>query len=213
VAGPWTREGSDGRSETYPDQSIHACYNVISKACLSAGLAPADAEDLAQDLWEWLIRTRVPMAVIATPWLSAAVHNYVLRFRRRSHRHGLREGYPLAAAPEPRAWQPEEARESNELLDRVAQVLPNRERNLLACIRRGYSLAEASKLLGIPPGSRTYYQNRLVTYARRELTRRALTTQKGTNGRFGLQSGDQRHEAGAADIRRHSHLRSTFSKV
>jgi DNA-directed RNA polymerase specialized sigma24 family protein len=80
----------------------------------------------------------------------------------------------LATAPEPGVWQGEEELESNELLDRIALVLPNRERKLLALIRHGYTLTEASKLLRIPSGSRDYCQNRLVSHARRELRRRRL---------------------------------------
>src|SRR5207248_2261371 len=100
------------------------------------------------------------------------VHNYILRFRRRRQRLGLREGLPLERAPEPITAPSERLLESKELLDRVASMLPKRERNLLALIRRGYSIAEASDRLGIPAGSRAYYQGRLVAYARREMQRR-----------------------------------------
>jgi DNA-directed RNA polymerase specialized sigma24 family protein len=152
--------------------SIRTSYVQIAKVCLWAGLSPADAEDLAQDVWEWLLRTGVPIALIATPWLKEVVQNYILRFRRRSHRQGLREGQPLENAPEPITTPSEKLLESKELLDRVASMLPKRQRDLLALIRRGYSIAEASNRLGIPAGSRAYYQGRLVAYARREMQRR-----------------------------------------
>src|SRR5262245_25767865 len=161
-------------SEYYPDDSIRASYQLIVKACSCAGLAPADADDLAQDLWEWLIRTGVPMAVIATPWLQGAVHNYILRFRRRSYWRDSREGRSLEATPEPQSLPPLPVLESNELLDHVAAVLPKTERSLLALIRRGYSTAEAARMLGIPRGSRTYHQGRLIAYARREMKRRSI---------------------------------------
>jgi len=132
-------------------------------------LAPGDADDLAQDLWEWLIRTGVPMAVIASPWLKGVIHNYILRFRRRSYWRHAHEGRPLEETPEPQSSQP---LESEELLDRVAAALPKRERKLLALIRRGYSMVEAVKLLGIPPGSRAYHQSQLIAYARRAMKRR-----------------------------------------
>ena len=169
-APPW--KGTDEDSELNPDESIRASYVRIAKVCLWAGLSSADAEDLAQDVWEWMLRTGVPIALVATPWLKEVVHNYILRFRRRNHRHDQREGKPLDKAPEPRAWQPEELFESNELLDRIGSMLPKRERDLLMLIRRGYSMAEASRLLGIPPGSRAYHQGRLISYARREMGRR-----------------------------------------
>jgi DNA-directed RNA polymerase specialized sigma24 family protein len=121
-----------------------------------------------------MIRVGVPIAVIATPWLKAVVHNFILRFRRRDFSHRVREGQSLETVPEPAASQPEGLLESNELLDRVAELLPKRERSLLALIRKGYSLPEASRLLGIPAGSRDYYKGRLIAYARRALKRPAV---------------------------------------
>jgi DNA-directed RNA polymerase specialized sigma24 family protein len=85
----------------------------------------------------------------------------------------VREGQSLETVPEPAAWQAEGVLESNELLDRVARLLPKKEQRLLALIRRGYSLPEASRLLGIPAGSRDYYQGRLIAYARRAMKRPA----------------------------------------
>ena len=38
-------------------------------------------------------------------------------------------------------------------------------------MRRGYSLAEASRMLGIPKGSRDYYRGHLIAYARRLIRR------------------------------------------
>jgi DNA-directed RNA polymerase specialized sigma24 family protein len=168
-APPWKSRGH--RAEIYPDETIRVSYIQITRACVCAGLSPADAEDLAQDIWAWMIRVGVPIAVIATPWLKAVVHNYILRFRRRDYSHRVREGRALETVPEPAARQPEGLLESNELLDRVAALLPKRERSLLALIRRGYSLPEASRLLGIPAGSRDYYQGRLIAYGRRVLKR------------------------------------------
>jgi DNA-directed RNA polymerase specialized sigma24 family protein len=146
----------------------------MTKACLCAGLNFSDAEDVAQDIWAWMLRTGVPIALIATPWLTNVVRNYVLRHRRRRYRQQLREGQPLERAPEPKAWQPEARLESNELLDRVASLLPQREKGLLDLIRRGYSLPEAARLVGIPEGSRDYCQGRVIACARRELARKAV---------------------------------------
>ncbi len=169
-APPW--KSNEDRSEAYPDETIRVSYVQITKACLCAGLSTADAEDLAQDVWEWMIRTGVPIALIATPWLKAVVHNYVLRFRRRSYCHHFREGQLLEKATEPQSSQPLPVLESNELLDRVAAVLPKRERNLLALVRRGHPFAEAARILGVPRGSCAYYQGQLIAYARREMRRR-----------------------------------------
>jgi DNA-directed RNA polymerase specialized sigma24 family protein len=171
-------KGIEAHSEVYPEDSIRVSYVQIAKVCLWAGLSSADAEDLAQDVWEWMVRTGVPIAVVATPWLKEVVHNYILRFRRRRQRLGSREGLSLDKAPEPITAPSERLLESKELLDRVASMLPKREQSLLALIRRGYSLAEASDRLGIPPGSRAYYQGQLIAYARREMKRRSILPQR-----------------------------------
>lgn len=168
---PWKSAGE--RPEDYPDETVRVSCEQITRACVCAGLSPADAEDLAQDIWIWMIRVGVPVAVIATPWMKAVVHNYILRFRRRDYSHRVREGQPLETVPEPASCQAEGILESNELLDRLASMLPKRERSLLTLIRRGYSLPEAARLLRIPAGSRDYYQGRLIAYGRRVLKRTA----------------------------------------
>ena len=181
-APPW--KGSRNRSEAYPEEAIRVSYGRITRACVCAGLNPMDADDVAQDIWMWMLRLGVPIAMVATSWLNAVVHNYVLRFRRKSYCRLVREGRPLEAAPEPRAWQPEGRLESNELLDRVAALLPERERKLLGLIRRGYTLPEASQLLGIPPGSRDWHQGRVIACARRELERsKAIPIKRGSPDR------------------------------
>jgi DNA-directed RNA polymerase specialized sigma24 family protein len=158
----------------YPETSIRDSYKLIARECLWAGLSPADSDDLAQDLWEWLIRSGVPASAIATPWMMGVVRNYIRRFRRRSRCQEARESAPLERAVEPHSEEPLEVIESSEFLDRVSGVLPKRERELLALIRLGYSLPEASRALNIPTGSRAYSSGRLIAYARRELRRRIL---------------------------------------
>ena len=157
----------------YPEKSIRASYKLIARECLWAGLNPADSDDLAQDLWEWLIRNGVPASAIATPWMMGVVRNYIRRFRRRSYCLESRESGLLDGAAEPRSEEePLALIESSEFLDRVSSVLPKRERDLLALIRLGYSLPEASRVLKIPAGSRAYSSGRLIIYARRETRRR-----------------------------------------
>jgi DNA-directed RNA polymerase specialized sigma24 family protein len=162
-------KGRQHLSEVYPEDRIHISHRAIVRACLSASLSSADAEDLAQDVWEWVIRNGIPMSVIATPWLNAAVHNYIRRFRRRSFWHRRHEGRPLESTGEPQCRPLLPVLESNDLLDRLARVLLKRERRLLHLVRRGYSIAEASRPLGIPRGSCAYHHDRLVAYARRTM--------------------------------------------
>lgn len=166
------RTAHDDRSEPYSEDSILACHRRVTRACAFAGLSAADADDVAQDLWAWLLRTGLPMTVITTPWLKAAAQNYILRFRRRAHLRNVREGRSLDSLPEPQSIPFPPQLESNELLDQVAAVLPKTERCLLDLVRRGHTIAEASRMLGIPRGSRDYHKGQLIAYARRELQRR-----------------------------------------
>jgi DNA-directed RNA polymerase specialized sigma24 family protein len=168
------RTSNEERASAYPENSIRASYRLIARECLWAGLNPADSDDLAQDLWEWLIRNGVPSAAIATPWMMGVVRNYIRRFRRRSYSLESRESVSLDRAAEPRSEESLAVIESSEFLDRVSHVLPKRERDLLALIRLGYSLPEASRVLKIPAGSRAYSSGRLIAYARRELKRRTV---------------------------------------
>jgi len=168
------RTSDKERPTAYPETSIRASYKMIARECLWAGLSPADSDDLAQDLWEWLIRNGVPASAIATPWMMGVVRNYIRRFRRRSRCQEARETGPLERAAEPHSEEPLAVIESSELLDLVSGVLPKRERDLLALIRLGYSLPEASRALNIPAGSRAYSSGRLIAFARREMRRRKI---------------------------------------
>ena len=165
------RQGS-GRAGCEPENQISESYSRILKCCIYAGLPSSEAADIAQDIWLWLLRQGTPALIVSMPWLSAVARNFILRYRRRSFRQKAREGRQLDAAPEPRTSEPLPELEASELLDHVAAAVPEIERRLLALIRRGYSLAEASRFLGIPRGSRAYYHKRLITCGRRELRAR-----------------------------------------
>jgi DNA-directed RNA polymerase specialized sigma24 family protein len=156
---------------SYPEDSINAGYAQIARICFVAGLRATDAEDLAQEVWLWLLRAGVPLAMIGTPWFEGAIRNYVRRYRRRDYRQQDREGRSLESVPEPPSSEPSLALEIGELLDRVSAILPRREKAVLALIRGGYTLAEASRELGIPRGSRSYRGEQLVAYARRVASR------------------------------------------
>ena len=166
------RQGrGDGAGPDSPDGILDA-YARIQCLCLAAGVPSFDADDLAQDVFLWLLRNGPLLALPAMPWLAAVVRNFVLRYRReRSHRRKV-EGVSLTDTVEPRAREPQEALESKELLDRVAAVLPEEERRILALIRSGYTLPQATDILKIPPGSQGFYRGRLIQCARSELRMR-----------------------------------------
>jgi DNA-directed RNA polymerase specialized sigma24 family protein len=167
---PRLRAGA--RSGSGLEDWIASAYSCILKSCLCAGLAPSEAEDIAQDIWLWLLRENRLARHVSMPWLSAVVRNFILRYRRRKYRRSALEGCPLDGYPEAPTRDVLPELEAGDLLDHVAALLPETERRMLALIRSGHSLAEAARLLGIPRGSRAYHQGRLVACARRELVRR-----------------------------------------
>src|SRR6266542_1442398 len=159
-------------SGTYLEDWIHTSYSRILKCCLCAGLASSEADDIAQDIWLWLLREGSLVREVSVPWLAAVSRNFILRYQRRKYRRSTLEECSLDACPEPRTQEVLRELEVEDLLDRVAAALPETERRMLVLIRSGHSLAESARLLGVPRGSRGYYQRRLVACARRELARR-----------------------------------------
>ena len=103
----------------YTEEAAADIYSQILRVCVKAGLGRAEAEDIAQDIWTWLLRSGSPSLALTAPWLSAVAQNYVLRFRRRAGRLRAREGVAIDAIPEPGC--PGDARrlEAREVLDRM----------------------------------------------------------------------------------------------
>jgi len=165
-AGASPRPRIDGDGTPYSETAVGLIYARILRVCQRAGLPIADSEDLAQDVWEWLLRRNCPTAALAAPWLAAVVHNHLLRYRRYHGRLRAREGVRLDAVPEPGVSVDTSDLESSDFLDQIATMLPLTERNLLLLLRKGHTLARAADLIGIPRGSRAYYSARLVTLAR-----------------------------------------------
>lgn len=158
--------------ESCEADGILRVYAQIAKACAHAGLQSPDAEEVAQDIWEWLLRTDRVAHAQQVPWLGAVAQNFIRRFWRRSYRQRVHEGWGLTSAREPRSREPAHDLETKEALDRVCLALPEVERQLLTLIRSGHTLAEAARLLKIPRGSRAYYGGRIVEHARGQLQRR-----------------------------------------
>jgi DNA-directed RNA polymerase specialized sigma24 family protein len=177
---PARRKSTEGESGTFPADAVLRIYDQITRACTHAGLRSPDAEDVAQDVWEWLLRTDNVRLAQEIPWLGAVAQNFIRRFWRRSYRRSVREGATLISTKEPLSREPAPGLEGKEVLDRVSTVLPNPERKLLTLIRSGYSLAEAARALKIPRGSRSYYGGRLIDYARREVQRGELISRTGS---------------------------------
>ncbi len=151
---------------------IRVSYSRILKCCRCSGLSPSEADDIAQEIWLWLLRERRLSPGVSMPWFAAVTRNFILRYRRRQYRRSVVEGCSLDECPEPRTCEVLADLEVGELLDRVSAALSEIERRMLALIRGGHSLPESARLLGIPQGSHAYYRGRLIACARRELGRR-----------------------------------------
>ena len=165
-----SRSPSTDAGPKYSEEAAAEIYSRILRVCVRAGLGRTESEDVAQDIWTWLLRSESPCLALTAPWLSAVAQNFVLRYRRRTGRLRAHEGVAIDAIPEP--GHPDDFRrlESREVLDRMAGVLPPTERHLLALIRDGHTLAGAARILGIPRGSRAFYRARLVRAAREAMT-------------------------------------------
>lgn len=155
----------DVQNRGSPEQ-IFAIYAAITAACMLAGISAADAEDVAQDIWEWLLRSgNIATAAIA-PWLAAVTANFIRRHwrRRLRERSVLREfgaGHPEKAE----AWSRQT--ETKLFLDRLASRSSSCDRKLLALLRRGFRLSEAAARLGIPKGSEQFRLRNLKKKAER----------------------------------------------
>lgn len=153
--------GGDGRTVS---DGVPAIYARIVKACHLAGLNAFDAEDLAQDIWLWLLRSGREAEAEVTPWLGAVAQNFIRRYWRGRMRRSVRE---YQAVAETSALLPEdgtEALDSRLSLDRMEARLPAVEAKLLHLVRRGSSFAQAVQELHIPRGSRSYFRKQLIAH-------------------------------------------------
>src|SRR5512141_2830145 len=97
---PSPSESKDRRA-SYSEEAALEIYSQILRVCLKAGLPREESEDIAQDIWTWLLGTGSPTLALTAPWLSAVAQNYVLRYRRRAGRLRVREGVASDDIPEP----------------------------------------------------------------------------------------------------------------
>jgi DNA-directed RNA polymerase specialized sigma24 family protein len=147
-----------------PAEEIRAAYQQIHRACRRAGLSPADADDVAQDIWAWLLRSGKPAELLATPWLGAVAQNYIRRYwrgRKRRQAHEARAGIEGLAR---RRAEGSEAIDSRLSLDGMERRLPSVEARLLHLVRLGWTFAGAIRRLQIPRGSRSCLRKRLIAH-------------------------------------------------
>ncbi len=159
----------------YAPETILRIYGQIRKACLFAGLSAPDAEDVAQEIWLFLLAGGSKVAVQAAPWIRCVAQNFIKRYWRRKSLSRRREGASLEELEEARSADCSRVgTEENDLLRRLEEALPALERRILTLVRSGHTVWEAGAILGIPAGSRTHFGVRLVRCARRLLKARQL---------------------------------------
>ncbi len=148
----------------------------IVRACVLLGLAGPDAEDVSQDVLQWLIESgNLAMAFLA-PWLAAVVHNFVLRFgRRRRREKSLLGGDGFGDS---RCESHGSLVEAKVFLEQLASLVPVCDRKLLELMGAGYRLSEAAHRTGIPHGSEQFHLRRIRTLAQglSRRSRRRVTT-------------------------------------
>jgi DNA-directed RNA polymerase specialized sigma24 family protein len=139
-----------------PGASHAAAQERILRICNLARLPASDAQDVAQDVWLWLLESGRSAQADSLPWLGGVTVNFVRRYWRASCRRAARESRGLAGrGPDAIDF------ETRLSLDEMERRLPELEANLLHLLRLGASFSEASQRLRIPRGSHDYYRKRL----------------------------------------------------
>ena len=163
-------EGGGGIAESDSPEGIQEAYVSVLQACVFAGLALPDAEDVAQEIFLWLLRSGPLLTLPAVPWLAAVARNFVRRYWRQKHVRKLREA--AAVTETATLARRDNATESVDLrlsLDRVERWLQEVEAEVLRLVRDGCSFPEAVRVLGIPRGSRSLLRKRLLAHLAKRL--------------------------------------------
>jgi DNA-directed RNA polymerase specialized sigma24 family protein len=151
------------RSQGVADLSRDALrdsYETVFAVCRGAGVSRSDAEDIAQDIWLWLLRSGLPAHVIRPAWLRVVARNFLKRYWRARCRRGRREA--AAVATMPHFSDPTAELNDRMLANQIEGRLPADQAGLLRLLRRGSSFAAAALAQGIPPGSHYVVRRRLL---------------------------------------------------
>ena len=142
------------------DRAILDLTARITTACVLAGLSVADAEDISQDVWYWLVTTGGVALAACLPWLDAVVRNFLKRYWRRLGRETNLYG-ALRRLPQ----QPEDlARAINfrRSVDEILAILEPADRALLLrVVQQDLTFVEAANACHVTRGSRTRVRERL----------------------------------------------------
>ena len=137
------------------EETLREVFVRVLRACDHQGLQRADAEDLAQDLFLWIIAHPERAPLLTGAGLGSAIRIYLLRYRRRTHTRRMRE------APRPHAD------ETTVSVGALERLLPGAEARVLKHLKAGATWAEAVAAAGVPPGSRDWLRKRMAGHVRR----------------------------------------------
>jgi hypothetical protein len=153
---------SGGEWEASPEDLENA-YAKIRRTCKSHGLSASDADDVAQDVFLWLLRNRYLVDVVTMPWLGAVTRKFLMRHRRARARRTIREAEAVRDAPLDTGNREWAAVEDRLALDRLESYLSEPALTVLKGIRGGASFDKSLANLGIPKGSRSWARGRLTS--------------------------------------------------
>jgi len=158
------KQGAGGHEPNDPEV-LERAYASILRACSFAGLAGPEADDVAQDLFLWLVQSGLLAAAVSAPWVAGSTRNFIRRYWRARLVRNQREtrgAVELAI----RRWGSEGVDDIDARLsfDRMERELPLVEAKLLHLVRRGLAFQEAGAALGIPHGSHNFFRRRLMTH-------------------------------------------------
>jgi DNA-directed RNA polymerase specialized sigma24 family protein len=157
------RGGARVAGEGSLDRDLEGAYAAICQECLLAGLVRLDAEDVAQEVFLWILRNRPFLGLPATHWLEAVTWNFIRRFRRDRARRALRE--LRASETQNSKFDTRDFLERTLSLDQLERRLPKMEADVLRLVREGSTFVEAAKDLKIPRGSWSFFRRGLLTHA------------------------------------------------
>ena len=148
------------------DALTEEAHRRMLKSCASLGMRRADAEDVTQEVWIWLLGSRaLDPHRLRSPWLEAVTRNFVRRhwresFRRRRREQRWQELLMQGRAPIDR----DRSLEARRVLKELNRRLSGKDKRVLSLVRLGFTFGEASVIVGVPRGSRHRIYRRLVRY-------------------------------------------------
>lgn len=147
-----------GSDFSISEGQIRDVYAHIRRICTAARLGPEDSEELAQDVWNWVLESgNLPRVTIA-PWLAEVVGNFLRRLWKRRTRQRKRLTL-LVKGPgcvdELPSW------EAHIFVENLTRHSEGRSRILLEQLCQDRTFPEAATAAGVPRGS-WYHQRQLL---------------------------------------------------